>query len=65
MFKTIIGVLLLATIINILTLYNFPFAFQSIMKGALIIIAIFIDARARERIVETKKLRNILIDQKL
>jgi len=47
-FKTIIGVLLLATIINVLTLYNFPFAFQSIVKGILIISAIGIDIRARK-----------------
>jgi ribose/xylose/arabinose/galactoside ABC-type transport system permease subunit len=48
-FKTIIGVLLLATIINLLTLYNFPFAFQSIIKGILIITAIVIDVRARKK----------------
>ena len=48
-FKTIVGVLLLATIINVLTLYNVQFAFQSIIKGILIIIAIVIDARARKR----------------
>jgi len=47
-FKTIIGVLLLATIINVLTLYNFPFAFQSIVKGILIISAIGIDIRVRK-----------------
>ncbi|MCF7929415.1 MAG: ABC transporter permease [Spirochaetales bacterium] len=48
-FRTIIGVLLLATIINVLTLYNFPFAFQSIIKGMLIITAIVIDVRARKK----------------
>jgi ribose/xylose/arabinose/galactoside ABC-type transport system permease subunit len=48
-FKTIVGVLLLATIINLLTLYNFPFAFQSIIKGILIITAIVIDVRARKK----------------
>ncbi len=47
-FKTIVGVLLLATIINILTLYNIPFAYQSITKGILIITAICIDGRARK-----------------
>ena len=48
-FKTIVGVLLLATIINILTLYNIPFAYQSITKGILILTAICIDGRARKR----------------
>lgn len=45
--KTIIGVLLLATIINVLTLYNVPFAYQSIVKGILIIVAIIIDMQTR------------------
>lgn len=49
-FKTIIGVLLLAIIINILTLYNAPYAYQNIVKGILIIIAIIIDIRVRKRI---------------
>jgi ribose transport system permease protein len=48
-FKTIIGVLLLATIINVLTLYNVPFAYQSIVKGILIISAIVIDIQTRGR----------------
>jgi len=48
-FKTIVGVLLLATIINVLTLYNVQFAFQNIIKGILIIIAIVLDVRARKR----------------
>jgi ribose/xylose/arabinose/galactoside ABC-type transport system permease subunit len=48
-FKTIVGVLLLATIINVLTLHNVPFAFQNIVKGILIIIAIAIDIRVRKR----------------
>lgn len=47
--KTIIGVLLLAVIINALTLYNVPFAFQNIAKGVLIIIAIIVDVRTREK----------------
>jgi ribose/xylose/arabinose/galactoside ABC-type transport system permease subunit len=47
-FKTIVGVLLLATIINVLTLYNVPFSVQSIIKGILIITAISIDSRARK-----------------
>lgn len=49
-FKTIVGVLILAIIINVLTLYNFPFVFQSIVKGILIIIAIIADVKARKRI---------------
>jgi inositol transport system permease protein len=48
-FKTIIGVLLLATIVNILTLFNVPFSYQSIMKGVLIITAIYVDIRARRQ----------------
>jgi inositol transport system permease protein len=47
--KTIIGVLLLAVIINVLTLYNVPFAFQNIAKGILIIVAIVVDVRTREK----------------
>ncbi len=49
-FKTIIGVLLLALIVNILTLYNVMYSFQNIVKGILIIIAIIIDIRVRRRI---------------
>jgi ribose transport system permease protein len=49
-FKTIVGVLLLAIIINILTLYNVTYGFQNIVKGILIIIAIIIDVRVRKRI---------------
>ncbi len=48
-FRTIVGVLLLATIINILTLFNVPFSYQSILKGVLIITAICIDIKARKR----------------
>ena len=47
-FRTIVGVLLLATIINVLTLYNIPFAYQSIVKGILIILSIMIDKQARK-----------------
>jgi ribose/xylose/arabinose/galactoside ABC-type transport system permease subunit len=47
-FKTIIGVLLLAVIINALTLYNIPFGYQNVVKGILIITAIIIDVRARK-----------------
>ena len=46
--KTVVGVLLLAIIINILTLFNIPFAYQSITKGILILIAIIIDGRSRK-----------------
>jgi ribose transport system permease protein len=49
-YKTIIGVLLLAVIINALTLYNVPYAYQNIVKGFLIIVAIIIDIRVRRRI---------------
>lgn len=48
--RTIIGVLLLAIIINILTLYNVMYSFQNIVKGVLIIVAIIIDVRVRRRI---------------
>ncbi len=49
-FKTIIGVLLLAIIINILTLYNVMYSFQNIVKGILIIVAIIVDIRVRRRV---------------
>jgi ribose transport system permease protein len=49
-FKTIVGVLLLALIINVLTLYNVMYSFQNIVKGILIIIAIIVDVRVRRRI---------------
>ena len=47
--NTVIGVLLLAVLINALTLYNVPFAFQNISKGFLIILAIISDVRGREK----------------
>lgn len=47
--NTIIGVLLLAVLINALTLYNVPFAFQNISKGVLIILAIISDVRSRQK----------------
>jgi ribose/xylose/arabinose/galactoside ABC-type transport system permease subunit len=47
--NTIVGVLLLAVIVNALTLYNVPFAFQNITKGVLIILAITVDLRARAK----------------
>jgi inositol transport system permease protein len=47
--NTIVGVLLLAVIVNVLTLYNVPFAFQNITKGMLIILAITVDLRARAK----------------
>jgi len=46
----IIGVLILAVIVNALTLYNVPFALQNIVKGFLIIIALIADIRARREI---------------
>jgi ribose/xylose/arabinose/galactoside ABC-type transport system permease subunit len=48
--NTIVGVLLLAVIINALTLYNIPFAFQNISKGLLIIIAVIADVKSRGRL---------------
>ena len=47
--NTTVGVLLLAVIVNALTLYNIPFAFQNITKGVLIILAITVDLRARAK----------------
>ena len=47
--NTVIGVLLLAVIVNALTLYNVPYAFQNISKGILIIIAITADVRSKEK----------------
>ena len=47
--STIIGVFLLAVIVNGLRLYNVPFAFQNIVKGFLIILAITLDVRAKEK----------------
>lgn len=49
-YNTLIGVFLLAIIINVQTLYNVPFAFQNITKGLLIIIAVTLDVRVRSRI---------------
>jgi inositol transport system permease protein len=47
---TIIGVLILAVIVNALTLYNVTFSIQNIVKGFLIISAIIADIRARREI---------------
>lgn len=47
---TIIGVLILAVIVNALTLYNVPYALQNIVRGFLIIIALIADVRARREI---------------
>jgi inositol transport system permease protein len=49
-FGTIIGVLILAVIVNALTLYNVPYGLQNIVKGFLIIVAIIADIRARREI---------------
>jgi ribose/xylose/arabinose/galactoside ABC-type transport system permease subunit len=43
-------VLLLAVIINALTLYNIPFAFQNISKGLLIITAVIADIKSRGKL---------------
>lgn len=47
--KTVVGVLVLAVIINSLTLFNVPYAFQNIAKGLMILIAIIIDVKSREK----------------
>ena len=47
--NTVIGVLLLAVLINALTLYNVPFAFQNISKGILLILAIIVDVQSRKK----------------
>lgn len=47
--KTVVGVLILAVIINALTLFNVPYAFQNIAKGLLILISIVIDVKSREK----------------
>jgi inositol transport system permease protein len=46
-FRTLIGVLMLAVIINVLTLYDFSFSYQSIAKGLLILIAMVADVKLR------------------
>lgn len=48
--NTIVGVLLLAVIINALRLYNVPYAFQNITKGLLIIAAITIEVRSERKL---------------
>lgn len=47
--STVIGVLLLAVIVNALTLYNVPYAFQNIAKGLMILAAVIIDIRSRAK----------------
>jgi ribose/xylose/arabinose/galactoside ABC-type transport system permease subunit len=47
--KTVVGVLILAVIINALTLFNVPYAFQNIAKGLLILVSIVIDVKSREK----------------
>ena len=46
-FKTMVGVLLLAVIYNALNLFGVPFEYQNMAKGLLITIAIISDARLR------------------
>jgi ribose transport system permease protein len=48
-FNAMIGVLLLAVIINALTLLNVPFEWRNIAKGILILIAVSTDALVRRR----------------
>ncbi len=45
--NTIIGVIFVGVIVNGLILFNMPFAFQSILRGLLLIIAIFVDSKTR------------------
>lgn len=49
-YNTIVGTLLIAVLINGMILFNFPFAFQSIIKGFLIFIAMLVDIKARTRL---------------
>ena len=51
--RTVVGVLMLAVVVNALILYNVPFAFQNITKGILIIVALAADVAARKRMVKT------------
>ena len=48
--RTVIGVLMLAVLVNAMILYNIPFSFQNITKGILIIIALVADIAARNRV---------------
>jgi inositol transport system permease protein len=44
-YKTILGTLLIAILINGMILFDLPFAFQSVMKGSLILIAMFVSVK--------------------
>lgn len=46
-YNTILGTLIIAILINGMILFGLPFAFQFILKGSLILLAIFIDVKAR------------------
>jgi ribose/xylose/arabinose/galactoside ABC-type transport system permease subunit len=48
--RTVIGVLMLAVLVNAMILYNIPFSFQNITKGILIIVALVADIAARNRV---------------
>jgi ribose/xylose/arabinose/galactoside ABC-type transport system permease subunit len=46
-YNTILGVLLLGVLMNAMILLDMPIASQSILKGLLVIVAVFFDVRAR------------------
>ena len=52
-YNTIMGTLLIAVLINGMILFDMPFAFQSVMKGLLIVAAVFIDVKTRSRLGES------------
>jgi ribose transport system permease protein len=51
-YNTFLGVLLLGIIINGMILLNLPFGLQSVIKGSLLILAVYADLRTRGRLVE-------------
>ena len=51
-YNTFLGVLLLGIIINVIILLNLPFGLQSVIKGSLLILAVYADLRTRGRLVE-------------
>lgn len=48
--NTILGALLIGVLVNAMILGNVSYAFQDILRGLLLIIALFVDAKARSRI---------------
>lgn len=51
-YNTVLGVLLLGVLVNGMILLNMPVAFQLLLKGMLVIIAVFFDVRARAKLEE-------------